>query len=85
MTKEIKIQFAPGCFDNFDGTQEELDAMVADIQKMFEGKTPEELEAMSRPISIDELLEDETISDDEFENILEALVNTDNVQKRKLQ
>lgn len=85
MTKELKIQFAPGCFDSFDGTQEELDAMVADIQKMFEGKTPEELEAMSRPVSIDELLEDEDISDDEFENILEALVNSENSQKRKLQ
>lgn len=49
--KELKIQFAPGCFDNFEGTQEELDEMVAEIQKMFEGKTPEELEAMSRPLS----------------------------------
>lgn len=83
--KEMKIEFAPGCFDNFEGTQEELDAMVADIQKMFEGKTPEELEAMSRPISIDDLLEDEDISDDEFENILQALVNSENSQKRKLQ
>ena len=25
MTKELKVTFAPGCFDSFDGTQEELD------------------------------------------------------------
>lgn len=78
MNKELKIQFAPGCFDSFEGTQEELDAMIADIQKMFEGKTPEELEAMSRPISVDELLEDESISDDQLENILMAVTGKEN-------
>ena len=50
MTKEMKIQFAPGCFDNFEGTQEELDTLMAEILSMFEGKTPEELEAMSKPL-----------------------------------
>ena len=34
--KPLKIEFAPGCFDSFEGTQEELDAMVAEIQRMFE-------------------------------------------------
>jgi len=29
--KEFKIEFAPGCFDEFDGTQEELDELVAEI------------------------------------------------------
>lgn len=33
--KEIKIEFAPGCFDNFDGTQEELDELVAHIKNMI--------------------------------------------------
>jgi hypothetical protein len=28
---EFKIVFAPGSFDDFDGTQEELDALVAAI------------------------------------------------------
>ena len=31
---EIKIEFAPGCFDDFDGTQEELDELVALIKEM---------------------------------------------------
>lgn len=31
----LKIEFAPGCFDTFEGTQEELDEMVAMIHQMF--------------------------------------------------
>ena len=33
--KNLKIEFAPGCFDNFEGTQEELDGLIAEIQRMF--------------------------------------------------
>ena len=55
--KDMKIEFAPGCFDNFEGTQEELDEMIADIKNMFAGKTPEELEAMSKPLSEEDFLE----------------------------
>lgn len=29
--KELKVIFAPGSFDNFEGTQEELDALVKEI------------------------------------------------------
>ena len=32
--KKIKIEFAPGAFDSFDGTQEELDALVAELERM---------------------------------------------------
>jgi hypothetical protein len=32
-----KIEFAPGCFDSFEGTQEELDELVTEIKAMFEG------------------------------------------------
>jgi len=49
--KPLKIEFAPGAFDNFEGTQEELDQMIADIQAMFANKSPEELMEMSRPIN----------------------------------
>ncbi len=34
--KEIKIVFEPGCFDAFDGTQEELDELLAEIQRLVE-------------------------------------------------
>ena len=37
--KELKIEFAPGCFDNFEGTQEELDELIGEIKAMFENGT----------------------------------------------
>lgn len=73
--KELKVVFAPGAFDTFDGTQEELDKMIAEVQSMFEGKTREEIEAMSRPVNIEELAEDETISDEQFEHLVNTLLN----------
>ena len=57
MTKELKVQFAPGAFDQFDGTQEELDELLAEIQNMFANKTPEEIEAMSRPLTEEDFLD----------------------------
>jgi len=41
MTK-LKIEFAPGCFDNFDGTQEELDEIINEIRMMVDDGTFEE-------------------------------------------
>ena len=54
----IEVVFAPGCFDHFDGTQEELDALMAEIQETFANMSPEELAAQSIPLE-DELLTDE--------------------------
>ena len=31
-----KIVFAPGAFDQFDGTQEELNAFIAELKRMAE-------------------------------------------------
>ena len=54
--KKIKIEFAPGCFDNFEGTQEELDELVAEITRMVEsGEMLEE----SRQVDMDTLLEED--------------------------
>ena len=45
---KYKITFAPGCFDDFEGTQEELDELVAHITalaesgELFEKATPVE-------------------------------------------
>jgi hypothetical protein len=47
----MKIEFAPGAFDSFEGTQEELDAFVAELQRMAESG---ELEANSIDITDDE-------------------------------
>jgi hypothetical protein len=32
--KSIEVVFAPGCFDKFDGTQEELDELIQQIKEM---------------------------------------------------
>jgi hypothetical protein len=87
--KDIKIQFAPGAFDQFDGTQEELDALVSDIMQMFEGKTAEELLEMGRPMSEEDF---EELPDDVKAQIARAhLEHTDEGEdladefKRKLQ
>lgn len=34
--KEIKLTFAPGAFDSFTGTQEELDALILELQQMID-------------------------------------------------
>lgn len=32
--KDLKVVFAPGCFDDFEGTQEELAELIAKIHEM---------------------------------------------------
>ena len=32
--KDLEIIFAPGCFDDFEGTQEELDEFIAHIKSL---------------------------------------------------
>lgn len=57
---KMQLEFAPGCFDNFEGTQEELDEMVAEITRMFESG-----EMMEHAYS----LEDEDLSDEDWEKL----------------
>ena len=33
--QDMELEFAPGCFDDFEGTQEELDQLVAAITAAF--------------------------------------------------
>lgn len=56
MTNQIKVEFAPGCFDNFEGTQEELDSLINTINELAQsGKLFEE----TNIINLDELTEEE--------------------------
>jgi hypothetical protein len=55
--KELKIEFAPGCFDSFEGSQEELNELIAELKNMFSNKSREEIEAMSRPLDEEEFNE----------------------------
>lgn len=36
MEKKPEVVFAPGCFDGFEGTQEELQDLMAEIHRMVE-------------------------------------------------
>jgi hypothetical protein len=60
MNKEnkIKVEFAPGAFDSFEGTQEELDALQKEIMEMLSNMTREELKEKSQKVDIEDLLED---------------------------
>ena len=55
-TDELKIVFAPGCFDNFEGTQEELDALMVEIERMFKSG---ELQAQARHLNVDDMDDEE--------------------------
>lgn len=53
--KKITVEFAPGCFDNFEGTQEELDEFIAEIQRMADSG---ELQEQAIPLDMDDPDED---------------------------
>lgn len=83
--KKMKIEFAPGCFDNFDGTQEELDELVKEIKDLFENKSREEIEAQSKEISDEDW---EELPDEAKEQIFRSIMEDedDNVTPtRRLQ
>lgn len=79
----LKIEFAPGCFDTFEGTQEELDEMVAMIHQMFASG-----EALEKAQPLDEDSWDE-LPDEVKEQIVNSFLaeNEDLADelKRKLQ
>jgi hypothetical protein len=82
MTDEKKtpeIIFAPGCFDSFEGTQEELNELMSEIQRMAESG---ELFENAKALDLDELTEE----DPEFaEKLITGLDNINGQGKRTLQ
>jgi hypothetical protein len=52
--KELKIVFVPGCFDSFEGTQEELDDLMAEIGQLIQSG-----ELFDNAVPIDELSDEE--------------------------
>ena len=73
---KITVTFAPGCFDNFEGTQEELEALIKEITEMAESG---ELAERAVPVDIDDLLEE---GDEEF---AEAILRAESTSTRTLQ
>jgi len=73
--KKIKTEliFAPGCFDDFEGTQEELDEMIAEIQRLVDSG---EIHERATPVDLDGLLGE--MSDAEFEELMNEVQSTQN-------
>jgi len=65
--KKLKIEFAPGCFDQWDGTQEELDALMAELERQVDTG---EIFENSVPLTDDVI---DNLSDEEQEAILAQL------------
>ena len=72
--QDIKIEFAPGCFDNFEGSQEELDELIAEITRMARSG---ELQERAVQVDFDNL-------DEEDAEMFEKLAAIEN-NGRKLQ
>jgi hypothetical protein len=73
--KDLKIEFAPGCFDNFEGTQEELDELMSSITEMF--RTGEAKNA--RRLDLDDL------DDEDMEMLKRIYEQESQAKERKLQ
>ena len=73
----LKIEFAPGCFDDFQGSQEELDDLIKTIQEMV---TSGSIFDEAKALDMDELIEE----DPEFAQFLmERLAGHDIAKDRK--
>jgi hypothetical protein len=75
--KKLKVTFAPGCFDKFEGTQEELDAFVKEIE---EAVTSGELLGESRELTDDDW---EELPKDIRMQIAKQLEDYDNDEERR--
>ena len=54
--KDTKVVFAEGCFDDFEGTQEELNELIADLTNMVTSGT-----LWENTLPVDEKEEEELI------------------------
>jgi hypothetical protein len=68
--KKMKLVFAPGCFDDFEGTQEELDSLIEEIQAKFADGS---MEDMVESEALDDLSEEDF---DELREMLEKIEST---------
>ena len=69
---ELELVFAPGCFDEFEGTQEELDEFIAEIRASV--ASGEIFEKMT-PVDFDDI-DDETL--EHIENSFQGITSTTN-------
>jgi len=73
--KKPKVVFMPGSFDNFEGTQEELDAMIQEIYRLVESG---DLFKMAQELDIQDII-DET-DPQEIEEIVNEMLTPRTLQ-----
>ena len=73
--KKIEIVFTPGCFDEFDGTQEELDQLIQQIKDMAESG---ELFEQSQAVDMTELFDE--VDPAEIEEIVNEMTKPRTLQ-----
>ena len=76
--KKITIKFDPGCFDDFEGTQEELDELIVEITKMFENRVDD---STLEEVDLEDLME----NDPELADKIFASLDQLDTPKRTLQ
>lgn len=78
---KIEVIFQPGCFDDWDGTQQELDELTAEIQRLAESG---ELLGNSQEITDDML---DSLDQHDRQHLLQQLNDlvTDHHDRRKNQ
>ena len=73
--KKIKIEFVPGCFDDFEGTQEELDELLIEIQRMADTGELFENAVEVTDLDLEEL-------DEDVKAVFDKVVDPANSKKR---
>jgi hypothetical protein len=68
---ELRIVFAPGCFDAFDGTPDELAEIMAAIRQKFAGLKPGEVPPDAQPMT-----------DEDFEEMAQALAEAQRIPRQ---
>jgi len=75
--KPLSVEFVPGCFDHFDGTQEELDELMAEIHRLVASG---ELAEHARELNEEDFND---LPDDVKEQLIDSF--NDDTPKRNLQ
>lgn len=75
--KKIHVEFAPGAFDTWEGTQAELDEFVAEIQRMADDGSLEE-----HSIAIDDDDAWDLLTEEDKARITQALTDQAPLRRR---
>lgn len=82
--KKTEIVFMPGCFDDFEGTQEDLDQLIESIKQMaYSGELKNADQLPEEAKNTIEILDNE-LSEEEMEIIMSQLNESAENRKRAL-